>query len=205
MRSALRQRESDLQYREVAEHFARLDIHPGYLAELAREPNSPNHSIAANNYSRVPAFTHPIPAMDYISFGVAMVGLIVSISTAITYYGRTNQISQQPVTAQSPIPDPNIVRLNDSVRRLGLALSIVVADMQAHSSPSDTAQGKVVEVIVPKANLRIAPDNRSSAVMAIARGSRLLVDLEQSEWLKVFAPSGESLWIQKALTSEKSN
>lgn len=202
MRNSLRQRESDLQYQEVAKHFARLDIHPGYLSELAREPLRPTNRVATVPDVRNPLRTHATSALDYISFGVALIGMIVAISTAFIFYQRVNQAPPPAVAAQAALPDPNIARLNESVRRLGLALSMVVADMQENPRRSDAEGGKVVEVAAQKANLRIAPDTGSSAVMAIARGSRLLVDLEQNEWLRVFAPNGQSLWLQKALTNE---
>lgn len=201
MRSALRQRDSDLQYREVAEHFARLDIHPGYLAELVREPITPTSGIVANNHVADPARMHVSAAMDYISFGVALIGLIVALSTAFIYYGRTAFISQQPVIAQSPIPDPNIHRLDESVRRLSIALATVVSNMQERSHPSIEENSKTVEVVVQKANLRIAPDRVSSAVMAVGLGTTLLVDSEEQDWLKVFAPNGQLVWIAKELVS----
>lgn len=202
MRNALRQRESDIQYQEVAKHFARLDIHPGYLSELAREPLRPTNIVATVPHVRNPVRMHATFAMDYISFGVALIGMIVAISMVCIYYLQANQTPQAAVAAHANLPDPNIARLNESVRRLGLALSIVLEDMQENTRQPDVEEGRVVEVAVQKANLRIAPDTRSSAVMAIARGSRLLVDLEQSDWLRVFAPNGQTLWLQKSLTND---
>lgn len=144
---------------------------------------------------------HVSAAMDYISFGVALIGLIVALSTAFIYYGRTAFISQQPVIAQSPIPDPNIHRLDESVRRLSIALATVVSNMQERSHPSIEENSKTVEVVVQKANLRIAPDRVSSAVMAVGLGTTLLVDSEEQDWLKVFAPNGQLVWIAKELVS----
>lgn len=203
MRSALRQRESDLQYREVAAHFARLDIHPGYLAELAREPIKPTSGIVAKENATIPVLTHAYAAIDYISFGTALLGLIVALSTAIMYYSRTSSVGQHAgATVSSPLPDPNLLRLDESVRRLSIALATVVSSMQERSHASTEANSKTAEVIVQKANLRIAPDRLSSAVMAVGLGTNLLVDSEEKDWLRVFAPNGELVWIAKELVSD---
>lgn len=203
MRSALRQRDSDLQYREVADHFARLDIHPGYLAELAREPIKPTSGIVAKENATILVLAPAYAAIDYISFGAALLGLIVALSTAIMYYSRTSSPGQHVVsTVSSPLPDPNILRLDESVRRLSIALATVVSSMQERSHPSTPENAKTVEVVVQKANLRAAATKASSSVMAVARGTTLVVNTEESDWLRVFAPSGELLWIQRELTSD---
>ena len=198
MRNALRQRESDLQYQEVAKHFARLDIHPGYLAELVREPIRPSCGIVTKDHVAHPVRMHVSAAMDYLSFGIALIGLIVALSTAVIYYGRTVFISQRPVTAQSPIPDPNIHRLDESVRRLSIALGTVISRLEK-TRTAEQDYGKIVRVTATKANLRIAPSNHSSAVMAVSQGTNLLVDSEEIGWFKVFAPNGQTLWISKEL------
>ncbi|MBN8548215.1 MAG: hypothetical protein J0M12_02745 [Deltaproteobacteria bacterium] len=199
------QRDSALQYEKLVEHSARLEIHPGYLAELANEPVLPNSRLSTNNFNALGPRAPENAAMHYISFGAAFIGLIVSLSTAFLYCGRMPTFVKHTVSAPSPMTHPDLLRLDESVRRLSIALAAVISSMQEHSNPSTIEQAKTVEVVVQKANLRIAPDTRSSAVMAIAHGSRLLVESERNGWLRVFAPSGEVLWIQKALTSEYSN
>jgi hypothetical protein len=202
MRNALRQRESDLQYRKVAEHFAHLDIHPGYLAELSRDPVTPTRKIIPREPSLIPERTSFPQSLDYICFAVAFIGLIVALTTAFIYYGRTTLTSQQPVVFQSPKTDPNILRLDESVRRLSIALATVITSMQESSNTSSLENAKTVEVVVQKANLRMAATKASSAIMAVAKGTTLVVETEEEGWLRVFAPSGELLWIQRELTAE---
>lgn len=206
MRSALRQRESDLQYRKVAEHFANLDIHPGYLAEL--EPKTLNRQVPTSGTLAADCSSVATPARknsgtaDYIAFGFSLMGLIISVTAVLAVYLQPSQSKTQPrVVPESTQLDPNIARLEESVRRLSLALTTIVARIEKDNFPSDRDTGIVVEVVVNKANLRIAPGTEASSVMAVSRGTKLLVDTEEAQWLRVFAPNGQSLWVARDVVS----
>ncbi len=58
-----------------------------------------------------------------------------------------------------------------------------------------------VTVIVPKANLRAAPDINSEAIAAVSEGTRLVLETAVGEWFGVIVPSGERAWIRKNLAS----
>ena len=58
-----------------------------------------------------------------------------------------------------------------------------------------------VTVIVPKANLRAAPDINSEAIAAVGEGTQLLLETTVGEWLRITAPSGEQAWVRRDLTS----
>lgn len=66
---------------------------------------------------------------------------------------------------------------------------------------SSSADLPTVTVIVPKANLRAAPDIDSKAIAAVSEGTQLVIDTAAGEWFGVTAPSGERAWIRKDLAS----
>jgi uncharacterized protein YgiM (DUF1202 family) len=56
-------------------------------------------------------------------------------------------------------------------------------------------------VAVDKAELRLGPGKNHSALMTVAKGSRLAVEARQGEWLRVFAPNGQRAWILSKLVA----
>lgn len=201
MRSALRQRDSDLQYREVADQFARLDIHPGYLTELTtRQPEN----VRRTAISQPPISNQKIGPnkwLDYFSLGAAIVGLSISILVVGSYLKNTVQTVASIHEVRQIIPDPNITRIDGAIHKLSLALVAVVARIEAEARPDRQANSVIAQVVVQKANLRIAPRKNASAVMAVSSGTKLLVDTTDGDWLRIYAPSGELLWIARQNTS----
>lgn len=201
MRSALRPRESDVKYREVADHFARLDIHPGYLAALGRSasPHGPFSPEPISHVSR----RQTMPWLDYVAFGVALGALLLSLGITAMYLNRS--VVQTTVGIPSPLVRPNtdIVRLEDSVRKLSIALASVVNRIEQGDQAHLTTDAPIVEVVVPKANLRVAPLKNSSTVMAVSAGTRLVVDSKENDWLRVFSPTGELLYISADLVTDR--
>lgn len=207
MRNALRQRESDVQYREVTEHFARLDIHPGYLAEFEPSSRRPGDSLASDSILHAAPHFAPVSRtgyqpMDYVAFGLSFLGLILSLITSLLYFNREEIAEPPKVEIQYRQSDPRILRLDESVRQLGLALATVISRIEQQPGSTIAPLGPLLEVIAPKANLRIAPRRDASAVMAISAGTRLLVHDQLDDWFQVYAPSGELLWISESATGK---
>jgi len=65
--------------------------------------------------------------------------------------------------------------------------------------PAPNVDLQVATVSVDKADLRLGPGKNHSALMAVPRGSRLVVETRQGEWYRVFAPSGERAWINSGM------
>lgn len=65
--------------------------------------------------------------------------------------------------------------------------------------PAANTDMPIATVSVDKADLRLGPGKNHSALMAVPRGSRLVVETRQGEWYRVFAPSGERAWIQSGM------
>ena len=65
--------------------------------------------------------------------------------------------------------------------------------------PAANTEMPIATVSVDKADLRLGPGKNHSALMAVPRGSRLVVETRQGEWYRVFAPSGERAWIQSGM------
>lgn len=63
----------------------------------------------------------------------------------------------------------------------------------------------MVTVIVPKANLRAAPDINSEAIAAVGEGTRLVFEKTWKDWFGVVAPSGEKTWIKANLVQLTNN
>jgi hypothetical protein len=59
-----------------------------------------------------------------------------------------------------------------------------------------------VEVVVPKAVLRTGPGEEHSSLMEIQRGSVLVVEAREGDWLRVVSPKGQRAFIRSDLTVE---
>jgi hypothetical protein len=72
------------------------------------------------------------------------------------------------------------------------------------SAPVSAPRGDVVtvEVIVPKATLRTGPGEEHSSLMEIQRGSILVVEAREGEWLRVVSPKGQRAYIRSDLAVE---
>jgi hypothetical protein len=68
-------------------------------------------------------------------------------------------------------------------------------------TPSGSADLTIATVDVDKAELRLGPGKNHSALMTVAKGSRLAVETRQGEWLRVFAPNGQRAWILAKLVA----
>jgi hypothetical protein len=68
-------------------------------------------------------------------------------------------------------------------------------------TPSGSADLTIATVDVEKAELRLGPGKNHSALMTVAKGSRLAVEARQGEWLRVFAPNGQRAWVQSKLVT----
>ncbi len=68
-------------------------------------------------------------------------------------------------------------------------------------TPSGSADLTIATVDVEKAELRLGPGKNHSALMTVAKGSRLAVEARQGEWLRVFAPNGQRAWILSKLVT----
>ena len=150
--------------------------------------------------------------IDWLGFSLSITAFLVSSIVTILYLITpaqrlqiTTPIAQVPVDTRFEFS-----RIDERIGRLARAITIIASSSDQGGSPSisvmnlpKTAESpNLVQVAVPKANLRIRPDRKSSAIMAISEGTTLLVNDRVDEWIQVFAPSGELLWIAKALTAE---
>lgn len=59
-------------------------------------------------------------------------------------------------------------------------------------SPSDVS---IATVIADKVNLRTGPGKDNSPLMAVSKGTRLVVETRSGSWLRVVAPTGTRAWI----------
>ncbi|MBX7144683.1 MAG: SH3 domain-containing protein [Oligoflexia bacterium] len=53
----------------------------------------------------------------------------------------------------------------------------------------------VITVIADKANLRTGPGAENSPLMAVSKGTRLVVEKREGEWYRVVTPSGTRAWV----------
>jgi hypothetical protein len=68
-------------------------------------------------------------------------------------------------------------------------------------TPASSADLVIATVDVEKAELRLGPGKNHSALMTVAKGSRLAVEARQGEWLRVFAPNGQRAWVNTKLVT----
>lgn len=103
-----------------------------------------------------------------------------------------------------------IEQVETNVQTLTNVLTVIHSNLMeaiGEPSPVESHQHKAdgqsaphtVFVTVPKANLRAGPGLNTSAVMAVSRGTELLVDTVEGPWLRVFAPNGERLWVAREI------
>jgi len=76
-------------------------------------------------------------------------------------------------------------------------------DATPHIEPTPAGSNDltIATVGVDKAELRLGPGKNHSALMTVAKGSRLAVEARQGEWLRVFAPNGQRAWILAKLVT----
>jgi hypothetical protein len=68
-------------------------------------------------------------------------------------------------------------------------------------TPASSADLTIATVDVEKAELRLGPGKNHSALMTVAKGSRLAVEARQGDWLRVFAPNGQRAWVQSKVVT----
>ena len=196
--------EAERQQQAMAEHFLELGIHPGYLEEFGHpagtRSDSPNSKLCGIPII-APVSRAGYQSIDYFAFGLSFIGLILSVITAVLYFNRHELTETPKIVLQNKESDPKIIRLDESVRQLGLALGTVISRIEQQPSNTTAPLGPLLEVVAPKANLRIAPRRNASAVMAISAGTRLLAHDQLNDWFQVYAPSGELLWISESVIS----
>ena len=206
MQKALSESNTFYRYLDLTSYLAKNDIHPGYLdAFLDEEKAQGISSVTSCEAVRG-------RRIDWLGFSLSITAFLVSSIVTILYLITpaqrlqiTTPIAQVPVDTRFEFS-----RIDERIGRLARAITIIASSSDQGGSPSisvmnlpKTAESpNLVQVAVPKANLRIRPDRKSSAIMAISEGTTLLVNDRVDEWIQVFAPSGELLWIAKALTAE---
>ncbi len=88
--------------------------------------------------------------------------------------------------------------------RLPVAAKMAASeDATPHIEPTPASSNDltIATVGVDKAELRLGPGKNHSALMTVAKGSRLAVEARQGEWLRVFAPNGQRAWILAKLVA----
>ncbi len=70
-------------------------------------------------------------------------------------------------------------------------------------SPRPKGEVRVVIVRANKAYLRSAPGRDNSPIMDVQRGTRLTVETEEGDWLRVIAPTGARAYIQTELVANE--
>ena len=73
--------------------------------------------------------------------------------------------------------------------------SITLSERRSNGEDRSENQASVVSVEVDKANLRAGPGKNHSALMTVKRGTRLVVETRQNDWLRITAPSGSRAWV----------
>ncbi len=67
--------------------------------------------------------------------------------------------------------------------------------VSAKTAAPRTEDVPVVTVIAEKANLRTGPSGENSPLMAVSKGTRLVVEKREGEWYRVITPSGTRAWV----------
>lgn len=85
----------------------------------------------------------------------------------------------------------------------GASKAVIQQDTIPHIEPTPASSQDltIATVSVAKAELRLGPGKNHSALMTVAKGSRLAVEARQGEWLRVFAPNGQRAWILSKLVA----
>ena len=115
----------------------------------------------------------------------------------------TSPAKRTPPTSQ-PLPD-----LEERFRKIGSVLGYLLRERQhvakcgmENQEPEDLP---VVTVTEPKAYLRSGPGKQHSPVIAISKGTRLVVEESVGEWKRVIAPTGNSMWIAASVVDPVPN
>lgn len=198
-------------HQDIATYFAEQNIHPGYLDELVGDTAAQVQETCKAPSSET-CLTQPT-SKQKIRFGcltlsLSVAGLCISLMALI----MCTSSKRVPIVANTDplaiLSQTKLSRMDEQISRLAKAVSVIASSatsLPSNRCPSNTSDNiNLVEVIAPKANLRIRPDTKSSAVMAVSQGVTLVVNDRMTDWIQVMAPSGELLWILSSLTEDVS-
>ena len=188
------------------------NIHPSYykyLEQLEAEENAPKHvETGCSKFAR---------NLGYL--GVFLSGMLFSF-TIISGPEPTSAAMPSVEVKRIPIVERIRVERHRHLRRVKeVELNIqritkvltylhgAITEALGEPVPTDVVKPHEAEnsdlptvtVIVPKANLRTAPNINSEAIAAVSEGTQLVLETTVGEWLGVLAPSGERVWIKKNL------
>lgn len=86
--------------------------------------------------------------------------------------------------------------LEERFQKISTVLSYLLNQRILATPQGSGTEGElpVATVIVDKAYLRTGPGKEHSPVMALSRGTRLVVERQEGSWYEVTGPTGQRLW-----------
>lgn len=82
-----------------------------------------------------------------------------------------------------------------TAQKVGGVSVAAAAPAVSRSSSNRSEDVPVITVVADKANLRTGPGAENSPLMAVSKGTRLVVEKREGEWYRVVTPSGTRAWI----------
>ncbi len=105
---------------------------------------------------------------------------------------------QAPAAARAPSYTTNIYERNLALT--GAAPAAPAAPTPPKAEPAQ-ADLPVATVVVDKAQLRTGPGKDNSPLMAVSKGTRLVIETRQGDWYRVVAPSGARAWVSSDIVA----
>ena len=86
--------------------------------------------------------------------------------------------------------------LEERFQKISTVLSYLLNQRTSAPLPGSVAEGElpVATITADKAYLRSGPGKEHSPVMAMSRGTRLVVERQEGNWYQVTGPTGQRLW-----------
>jgi hypothetical protein len=119
-------------------------------------------------------------------------GTLVSSQKKLSEAQNRLMLAETEVERLSSVIDS---RNRATAQKVGGGAVAATAPMASRASPPRSEDVPVITVVADKANLRTGPGAENSPLMAISKGTRLVVEKREGEWYRVVTPSGTRAWI----------
>lgn len=195
-------------------------FHPGYFEKHGvRADNACGRRIPSGEFEDLSFYERnavpfpslrvelPFPAL-LILLGVALVGVLLSLY--LLYAGDEENKELKALIGNQIVKSKTLEsELEGVTEALHFLVKEVKAQYEPAIEPAQVSQSalisshllKVASVSANKVYLRTGPGIEHSPLMAVKNGSRLIVEEDAGEWLRVIAPSGERAWVKGELVA----
>ena len=132
-----------------------------------------------------------------VAVNLILVALIVQTRTLRRIEAGGEPVPAWPASSRLEVAAVSSGSLEERFQKISTVLSYLLNQRTPSVSPDALAESDlpVATIVVDKAYLRSGPGKEHSPVMALSRGTRLVVERQEGNWYEVTGPTGNRLWV----------